>query len=603
MQEQHKSQSEQSSQSEVLIVGAGPTGLTLANDLLSRGVKFKIIDKSPQATTVSKAIVVHARTLEHLANLGFTDDFIAHGLPLRGSNVYAGGKRIVHLDLDEIDSPYKFILSIPQSETERILADNLTCADIAIDRNCELVSFTQDNQGVVARLRRTTSGGATSETEAQVEEFEHRCLYLVGCDGAHSTVRHQVGLSFDGAPYADGFGAADVKIECDLKDNEMHAYFSEEGALILVPFGDDRWRIIFESDDSAKINSGEPLEFQTVVDTVTRRIGKALTKLKISDPRWLAWFKIHRRCAPTYQVGRAFLVGDAGHVHSPIGGVGMNTGMQDAFNLGWKLGLACRGLAGEGLLESYTEERHAIGVAVLKGTDLATKVVTLKSPIAQAVRNGLMSFMSAQEVVQQRIIKAGSLTGVNYRGMRLSQESAQPQVESISRSLFPLPFKKVTGELPKLGSWLDFTDAPMAGDFAPDAELDDGGFRLSHHIGSPRFKLLLFDGYESTEQGYQQMYQLEYKVASRFCDWIDIYVVVPFAEGTRTLPNYASVIFDDQKYLHEYYGASSECLYLIRPDGYIGFRSQPASYEKLEEYLLRIFKPTLVQTPTQAKPV
>jgi hypothetical protein len=150
--------------------------------------------------------------------------------------------------------------------------------------------------------------------------------------------------------------------------------------------------------------------------------------------------------------------------------------------------------------------------------------------------------------------------------------------------------------MPGLGSWMDFTDAPRAGDFAPDAELDDDGFRLSHHIGSPRFKLLLFDGYDATEEGYAKMYELEYRVASRFCDWIDIYVVVPFPEDARKLPNYASVIYDDQKYLHEYYGASSECLYLIRPDGYIGYRCQPASYELLEAYLLRVFKPSLVQS-------
>jgi len=584
-------------QSEILIVGAGPTGLTLANDLLSRGVKFKIIDKASHATTISKAIVVHARTLEHLANLGFTDTFIENGLPLRASNVYAGGKRIVHLNFDEIDSPYKFVLSIPQSTTENLLADNLSCADIPIDRNCELLSFTEDEQGVTAKLRRTTPGGAGQGAESQVEEFEHRCLYLVGCDGAHSAVRHGLGLSFDGAPYEDGFGAADVHIDCDLKENEMHAFFSEDGAVIFVPFGDGRYRIIFEADDATKIKTGDDLAFAHVVEVVTKRLGRSMSKFKISDPRWLAWFKIHRRCASSYQKGRVFIVGDAGHVHSPVGGVGMNTGMQDAFNLGWKLGLAVRGLASDGLLATYTEERHAVGLSVLKGTDLATKVVTIKSPVAQAVRNSLMSFMSAQEVVQQRIIKSGTLTGVNYRGTQLAQEYTQPQVESMGRSLFPLPFKKVTGEFPGLGSWLDFTDAPMAGDFAPDAELDDGGFRLSHHIGSPRFKLLMFDGYASTDLGYQQMYQLEYKVASRFCDWIDIYVVVPFEEGKRDLPNYASVIYDDQKYLHEYYGASSECLYLIRPDGYIGFRSQPASYEKLEEYLLRIFKPSLVHKP------
>jgi 2-polyprenyl-6-methoxyphenol hydroxylase-like FAD-dependent oxidoreductase len=569
-----------------LIVGAGPAGLTLANDLLSRGTSFKIIDKVAEASKASKAVVLHARTLEHLANLGFTETLIRDGFILRGSNVYAQGKRIVHLAFDEIDSPYKFVLSVPQSVTEFVLADNLACAEVKIERSCELVAFIQQDDRVVATLRRTTEGGA-------VEEFTHKSKYIVGCDGAHSTVRHLLGLSFDGAQYADGFGAADVSIKCDLKADEMHAYFSDEGGLLIIPFGGDRYRIIFEAEDASKMGPDDKLQLQKVIDVVNHRAGKGFT---VSDPSWLSWFKIHRRCAATYQKGRAFLVGDAGHVHSPVGGVGMNTGMQDALNLGWKLGIASRGLGDAHLLDTYSEERHAVGMAVLKGTDLATKVVTLRSPVAKAVRNALMSFMAAQEVVQQRITKEGSLTGVNYRGMTLSDESLRPQMESMGRSLFPQPFKKLSGEMPGLGSWMDFTDAPRAGDFAPDGELDDDGFRLSHHIGSPRFKLLLFDGYDPSDAGYVKMYDIEYKVASRFCDLIDIYVVVPFVEGYRTLPNYASVIYDDQKYLHEYYGASSECLYLIRPDGYIGYRCQPAAYEGLEQYLQRIFKPRLLQS-------
>ncbi len=511
------------SESDVLIVGAGPTGLMLANDLLSRGVKFKIIDKAAAATTISKAIVVHARTLEHLANLGFAETFIRSGVILRGSNVYAQGKRLVHLNFDEIDSPYKFMLSIPQSATEFILADNLACAGIELERNCEMVGLTQDQTGVTAKLRRTAEGGA-------VEEYTHRSKYIVGCDCAHSTVRHMLGLSFDGAQYADIFGAADVAVKWDLNEDEVHAYFSEVGALVIIPLGVGRCRIIFEADDATKVGPDDKLEFQKVVEVVNRRASKGIT---ISDPNWLAWFKIHRRCAASYQKGRAFLVGDAGHVHSPVGGVGMNTGMQDALNLGWKLGIASRGLADPALLETYTEERHAIGMAVLKGTDLATKVVTLRSPVAKTVRNALMSFMASHEIVQQRIAKAGSLTGVNYRGMTLSHEIHRTQAESIGRSLFPLPFKKLTGEMPGLGSWMDFTDAPRAGDFAPDGELDDDGFRLSHHIGSPRFKLLLFDGYDPTEDGYAKMYDIEYKVASRFCDLVVIYVVVPFPEGVR----------------------------------------------------------------------
>ena len=578
-------------------MGAGPTGLTLANDLLSRGIKFKIIDQAAGPEPNSRAMLVHARTLEHLANLGFAESFIENGLAVRGSSIYSRDKRIVHLDFDEMDSPYKFVLAIPQNITEQLLSDNLNCVDIKIERNCRLVGFTQNNNSSVTAVLRRTIGGGTDQAVDQFEEYEQSCKYLVGCDGADSNVRLAMGVDFEGAAYADSFGVADVSIAGDLAADEMHTFFSEDGALTFVPFGQDRWRILFEADDANKIKGDEKLDFKTVSEVVGRRCKKAL---QITKPTWLTWFKAHRLCASSYQNGRVFLAGDAGHIHSPIGGVGMNAGIQDAINIGWKLAVACRGLANANLLSTYNEERHNVGMALLKGTDLATKVVTLKSPVGKSVRNSLMTFMSAHEIVQQRILKAGGLTGISYRKMSLSQESHRPQVEAIGRSLFPLPFKKVTNEMPGLSSWMDFTDAPAAGDLAPDAELDDNGFRLSHHIGSPRFKLLLFDGYEPSEQGYQHMFDLEYKLASRFCDWIDIYIVVPFGEGSRSLRNYASVIYDDSRYLHEYYGASSECLYLIRPDGYIGFRCQPASYEKLEKYLLLIFKSSLIQHPRSA---
>ncbi|MBU6451501.1 MAG: FAD-dependent monooxygenase [Cyanobacteria bacterium REEB67] len=577
---------------DVLIVGAGPVGLALANDCLSRGLKFKIIDRLAGLAASSETVIVNTRTLEHLGNLGFAEAFIEQGIALRGSNVYGQGKRIVHLDFDELDSPYKFLLALPLASAENLLADNLACAEILIERNCELLALEQDEYAVRSTVRCTAEGGAS-------EDVIYRTKYVVGCDGQHSAVRELAGLRFEGAAEADIFGSADVAIDCDLQDDELHAYFSEHGAMVFIPQAEGRFRILFEAavnaGGTAKV-TGKTFDLPTLVDVVSKRAGKSLNLKEgaIGDPRSLTWFKVHRRAASSYQSGRIFLAGEAGHVHSPLLSTGFNTAVQDAINLGWKLGLASRNLASDTLLATYKEERQAASMAFLKTSDLSTKVVSLKSPVAKPVREALMAFMSAHELVQQRLLKSEAETALSYRGLSLAQESHRPQVESIGRSLFPLPFKKATIELPGLGAWMDFADAAKAGDFAPDAELDDFGFRLSHHIGSPRFKLLLFDGYEASEEGYKHLYELEYKVASRFCDWIDIYVVVPFGEQAKKLPNYALTIYDEERYLHEYYGASSECLYLLRPDGYIGFKGQPAIYEKLEEYLLRIFQATLV---------
>ena len=206
-----------SSQCEVLIVGAGPVGLTLANDLLSRGVKFKIIEVRGGEAASSETVIINTRTLEHLGNLGFAEGFIEVGQALRGSNVYGQGKRVVTLDFDEIDSPYKFLLALPLATVEHSLADNLKCAGISIEQNCQLLALSQDDSMVQATVRRTTEGGGS-------EELSYQCKYVVGCDGADSSVRKLVGIKFDGAAEEDTYGSAEVTLDCDLEPDQMHSF-------------------------------------------------------------------------------------------------------------------------------------------------------------------------------------------------------------------------------------------------------------------------------------------------------------------------------------------------------------------------------------------
>lgn len=574
----------------VLIAGAGPTGLTLACDLLSRGIEFRIIDKAPAATAFSKAIVLHARTLELLENMGLVEPFLEHGLPIRGSNFYAGGKRIVHLNMDEIESHYKYALSIPQSKTEEILNRKLEAGGCKIERNLELVELVEKGDLVEARLRRKNDDGSDTGAEEVLQ-----CRYLVGADGAHSTVRKQLGIAFEGAEYEEVFGAADVA--CDIQGDEMHGYLAEEGAVVFFPFGEGRFRIIFSTGDgtadSAHFDTEQPLTMETVESVVKVRGPK---NVKIDDPHWLSWFRIHKRFAASYRRGRVFICGDAAHIHSPVGGVGMNTGMQDAINLGWKLALSIKGLSEEDLLDTYEEERRKVGQSVLKGTHMATKFVTLRHPVALNIRNSLMHMLASHELVQQRILRTGSLTGVSYRSSSLSCECHPPLDDSLGRTL---RLSEDDGEeKPGLGAWIEFARAPVAGDRALDGECRDeqgNERRLYQYLNSERFQLLLFDGFVASSDGYSGFTKIESHINNYFPDLIDVHVVVPEAFGALTLPPYKSVIYDFERALHKTYGASSECLYLLRPDGYIGFRSQPANLDELVKYLTGIFLMTVVK--------
>jgi len=582
---------------DVLIVGAGPTGLTLANDLRRRGVNFRIIDKADAATTISKAIVVHARNLEMFENMSLVEPFLAHGMAIRGSNIYSQNKRIVHLNMDEIESFYKFVLAIPQSKTEEILADNLTGKGVNIERSKELITLTQDDEQVIA----------TVKCENQAEPETIKCRYLVGCDGAHSAARHGLGLNFEGASYDEVFGAADVAVDpgnqLTMLEDEAYIYFSESGMVTFFPFGAGRYRLIFDMMPDSNLDASSDLKFEEVVELVKTRLSQEIKTpeqkpLTISDPHWMSWFKINRRCVTSYRQGRVFLAGDSAHIHSPVGGVGMNTGMQDAINLSWKLHLALNGLAADGdrLLDTYREERHTVGQAVLKGTDMATKAVTLRNPLAKNVRDRMMSFLSAQEVVQQRILRAGSLTGISYRQSSLSAEAHRPlerALKAVDSGILRFTGHGELGERPGFKSWMEFTRGPVAGDRVVDGPCQTANgksTRLALKMVSTKFQLLLFDGFVNSEPGYLQFSAIEKNIEEHYKDLIDVHVIVPALAKTPKMPKFKSLLLDAERELHNVYGASSECLYLIRPDGYIAFRSQPASWDELSHYLTGLLK-------------
>lgn len=554
----------------ILVVGAGPVGLTMAIQLHRHGVPVRIIDKSGERSTTSKALGVHSRTLEILESMGVIDKFLQCGRPAYGVNTYYGGKRIVHLTLDELNCPYPYVLVIPQNESERILEEYALSLGLKVERNIELASFSQTDKGVSAKLIHKESG-----KEENVETS-----WMLGCDGSHSAVRKGLQLPFEGSAYEETWAAADVAVECDLPDDEMHVFLTEEGVLASFPFGEGRYRFVF--DELKNPPTDNPPSLDLVQSYIDKR---SHVKIKISDPHWLTWFKIHRRMVPEYRKGRVFLAGDAAHIHSPMGGQGMNTGIQDANNLAWKLALVIHGAADDSILNSYNAERHPVAEAVLHGTDLATKMATLRNPIAQQVRNSLASFLTSLEVIQHRMQKTVSMMLVNYRKSPIVGEHRQVPAARL--------LKSADGEAPDFSDWLDFGRGPSPGDRAPDTTVlsleGANPVRLFDVIRSTKHSLILFDG-KPTLEGYKNLAEIADYVRQNFGELVIPYIILAAAADPKNLESDCSTWHDADISAHRAYSAASECLYLIRPDGYVAFRSQPADLEALKKYLTRIFK-------------
>ncbi len=372
------------------MVGAGPVGLVLACELARRDVPVRLIDRREAPTDQSRAIVVHARSLEMLQRLGVIERFLDAGVRTTAMTMHSSGHEVARVELDIVDSPYPFSLSLPQTDTEAFLTARLEELGGTVERGLELASFEQDERGV----RATLAGGDTIEA-----------AYVVGTDGSHSTVRDQMGLTLEGTFKGQTFLIADVAARHDLPRESMHTFFHRDGTFLLFPLREDRVRIIAE----VPRGSAEPTlwEVQAMADT---RAGG----IRISEAHWLTTFEVHHAQVRSYRRGRAFLAGDAAHVHSPAGGQGMNTGMQDAFNLGWKLALALERHAAPSLLDSYDDERRPVAAQVIRQTTMLARLGTVRRRAPRELRNHSLHLATGLASIRRRMAEQVEETAINY---------------------------------------------------------------------------------------------------------------------------------------------------------------------------------------------
>jgi 2-polyprenyl-6-methoxyphenol hydroxylase-like FAD-dependent oxidoreductase len=401
--------------SDVLIVGAGPTGLVLALWLTRLGVRVRIIDKTSEPGTTSRALAVHARTLELYRQVGLADAVVTRGRKMTAINLWAGGKQVAHVvfgDMGTDLSPFPYALIYPQDEHERLLINRLAEVGVTVERQTELVAFEEIPAGVRARLRR--GDGTTNACEA---------FYLAGCDGAHSAVREALRIGFPGGTYNHLFYVADVDARGAVMNGELHGAVDTTDFLIVFPLKDDRRARLIGTVRRDAEHQHDDLKW----DDVSQRVIQWM-RIDVERVHWFSTYRVHHRVADNFRKGRTFLLGDAAHIHSPVGGQGMNTGIGDAVNLAWKIADVVQGRADSSLLDTYEPERIAFARRLVATTDQAFTGVTSDGAIARRVRLNIVPAVApavfAFGAVRRFMFRTISQTAVNYRGSSLSEGRA-----------------------------------------------------------------------------------------------------------------------------------------------------------------------------------
>jgi 2-polyprenyl-6-methoxyphenol hydroxylase-like FAD-dependent oxidoreductase len=537
---------------DVLVVGAGPTGLTLAAQLHALGAGVRIVDRQLDRVHESRALVMQPRTLEVLRGLGVAQTLVERGNDTFQLQIHAG-ERVVALRLFDVgleDTAYPFLLFISQAETEAVLNEHLAEQGVTVERGVELVEFQVGEDDVLCTLRH--------EDERTERVHAH---FVVGCDGAHSSVRHGAPIPFEGGAYPQTFVLGDLEVDGDLAHDAGHAFLGGAGMLFFFPLGRPAtWRVLGmrpPGGEDEQERSGPTLaELQAIANDFTGG------RVRLRDPVWLTDFRLHHRHAARYRAGRVFLAGDAAHVHSPAGGQGMNTGIQDAWNLGWKLALVVKGIADEALLDTYETERWPIGRFVLRVTDRATSIATSESRITRLLRTQLVPRLAPLVLRSARPRRYGFRTVAQLR----IQYRHSPAVQEGEPAL---------------------TQGPKAGDRLPDARLvRDGQTGWLHDaVAAPSLHLLLcgpHDGWPADQLAALQ---------ERYDGLVAVHRLVRHAAP--------GALHDLHGQAFERLGVDRAAQYLVRPDGHIGFRSGGTDLGGVGRYLAR-WLPGAVQEPDRS---
>ncbi|KAL4930210.1 cytochrome c oxidase subunit VIa [Aspergillus undulatus] len=405
------------SRPDVLVVGAGPSGLVTALWLTKQGVSVRIIDKAKTDVSTSRALAIQARTLELYRQLDIAEDVVSKGHKIEATNVWSEGTHRGRIPIGNVGTgltPYPFIHILSQDQHERILEDRLNSLGVHVERNRELIGFRENGSSITAQLRRTDS--QDKRPTAGIDNDFETCeaTFIVGCDGAHSAVRHTAGIEYDGATYSHIFFVADIEGSGPTVNGDAHVTLNESEFILLFPYDDNRRARVSGAIDDRTAQKGTDICFEDVAPEIKRTL-----KLQIDKLNWFSTYRSHHRVAAAFRKGRAFLVGDAAHIHSPVGGQGMNAGIQDAINLTWKLSVVIKGQAGLSLLDSYETERRAFANNLVSTTDSGFNAVISQSYFARTLRTWVVPFVSQIWIDYRHSTLSAGAAGYVHGGDRM----------------------------------------------------------------------------------------------------------------------------------------------------------------------------------------
>jgi 2-polyprenyl-6-methoxyphenol hydroxylase-like FAD-dependent oxidoreductase len=533
----------ESTAASVLIIGAGPVGLMLANLLAQHGVDCRIVTKEPSPRPIeeSRAEGNHGRTLALYERLGVLGEAFAQGRFEHSVVLHQGDRRLASFEMQDPQSFYPPLL-LTQTRVERILEARLLKAGIIVERGWELTALGQTEEEALATLQQITTG----------ESRTPKATYVAACDGGRSTARSLLGATFEGDSSPTQYALADVKVSTDGEpyDDSMHVWLSP--FMMFARVEGEYWRSVAPTDPDHRPDTPD-----AVLSALQTKLYENGVKLTLHSPRWTSMFRVNTRRVNRMRWGRIFLAGDAAHVHSPMGGQGMNEGMQDALNLSWKLAAVLKQSAADRLLDTYDAERQPIIKALLRETEEMTRFMERPASFVTALRN--VAIKAAVNIRPLQPLIRDQFTGAS-RNMRSSELVSDPEPHA-----FP-------------GA------APRPGDRAPDAQgLFADGRREARRLltlweDAHTHELLMFVGKSETGVRREALSTLAGQIEHRHAGRLRAHVVSRSGSGT------ANFYLDSLSDLHRRFGADTECAYLIRPDGFIAFRTESLQPETLTAF-------------------